>query len=126
MADTIKGRHCASLRSKAPVVAAPLSKGADATTRAGISSSTSKYYAGKTTIQLCHESWAAQGTKDFDNTLALLLDHDHATAAQDSLLIATAAANGSITILQQLHQSGGSTGPNRQVRMDSATVSETV
>jgi ankyrin repeat protein len=94
--DTRKSRsalHCASFRAKSAVVALLLKKGAD---------SDLKDKDGKTALQLCHEEWAIQGTSLFEDTLSLLIDHDPATAAKDSLLTATAAVNGSKKILEKL------------------------
>lgn len=96
--DTRKGRsalHCASFRGKSAVVALLLKKSADPLL---------KDKDGKTALQLCHEEWAIQGTSSFEDTLEMLIERDSATAAQDSLLIATAAVNGSKRILEQLAQ----------------------
>lgn len=97
----LKGRnalHCAAFRGKASVVAALLKKGADSTIK--------DKYGGKskTALQLCHEEWAIQGTQDFEDTIAVLIEHDEPAAAQDSLLLTTAALNGSKRILEMLHK----------------------
>lgn len=96
-ADTRKGRsalHCASFRGKHQVVSLLLEKGANIALQDK---------EGKTALQLCHEEWAIQESKEFEDTVALLISHDPAAAAQDSLLIATAAVNGSKRILEMLH-----------------------
>lgn len=96
LVDTRKGRsalHCASLRARSAVVALLLKNGADHTL---------KDKDGKTALQLCHEEWAVQGTNLFEDTLSVLIDHDSASAAQDSSLIATAAVNGSKRLLEKL------------------------
>lgn len=95
--DTRKGRnalHCASFRGKHQVVSLLLAKGANVALQDK---------EGKTALQLCHEGWAIQESKDFEDTIALLISHDPTAAAQDSLLIATAAVNGSKRILEMLH-----------------------
>jgi ankyrin repeat protein len=98
--DTLKGRgrnalHCAAYRGKSAVVAALLKKGAD---------STIKDSNDKTALQICHEEWAIQETKDFEDTVSLLIAHDPAAAARDSLLMTTAAVIGSRRILEELHK----------------------
>jgi len=94
--DTRKERsplHCASFRSKSDIVALLLKKGAD---------STLKDKNGKTALQLCHEEWAIQANNSFEDTILILIDHDPTAAAQDSVLAATAAINGSKKILEKL------------------------
>ena len=99
--DTRKGRnalHSAAFRGRAKTVEVLLKKGADASLNDGVDGK------GKTALQLCHEEWAIQGTKDFEDTLSIFIDHDPRAAAQDSLLLVTAAVNGSKRILEQLHK----------------------
>jgi ankyrin repeat protein len=99
--DTRKGRsalHCAAFRGKDKVVEALLEKGAKSTLKDGVDGQ------GKTALQLCHEEWAIQGNKYFEDTISLLIDNDPVAAAQDSLLLATAAVNGSKRILEMLHK----------------------
>jgi len=96
--DSRKGRnalHCAAYRGKCAVVAALLKKGAD---------STIKDTNDKTALQICHEEWAIQETQDFEDTVSLLIKHDPAAAAKDSLLMTTAAVIGSRRILEELHK----------------------
>jgi ankyrin repeat protein len=99
--DNRKGRsalHCAALRGKAEVIELLLKKGADSSIKDGDGVD------GKTALQLCHEQWVFQGTKDFEKTIALLIDNDLVAAAQDSRLASTAAINGSRVILEKLHK----------------------
>ncbi|KAH7400088.1 hypothetical protein BKA64DRAFT_707768 [Cadophora sp. MPI-SDFR-AT-0126] len=105
--DLIQGRsalHCASIHGHAAVVAQLLEKGADTTLKDGPLNSETKVHEGKTPLQLCHQEWAIRGVKKFEDTIALLIDADPLAAARDSLLIATAAINGSRRILEQLHK----------------------
>ncbi|KAH6690215.1 hypothetical protein BKA61DRAFT_286666 [Leptodontidium sp. MPI-SDFR-AT-0119] len=105
--DLLKGRsalHCAAFHGHAEVVSQLLKKGADTTLKDGPLNPETKLHDGKTALCLCHEEWAIQGTKEFEDTVSLLIEADPAAAAQDSLLIATAAINGSKRILEQLHR----------------------
>jgi ankyrin repeat protein len=97
--DDRKGRsalHCAAFRGKSEVVELLLNKGADTSIKDGVD--------GKTALQLCHDQWVFQGTKDFETTIAFLIDKDPIAAAQDSRLASTAAINGSRAILEKLHK----------------------
>lgn len=105
--DLIQGRsalHCASIHGHAAVVAQLLEKGADTKLKDGPLNPETKTHEGKTPLQLCHQEWAIRGIKKYEDTIALLIDADPAAAAQDSILIATAAINGSRRILEQLHK----------------------
>ena len=98
--DVRRGRtalHVAAMRGRTDVVKILLAHGA------GLSKKDGPERNGKTPLELCHEQWAANGTKAFENTIASLIEHDTSTAAQDANLLAAAAFNGSKKILEMLH-----------------------
>lgn len=105
--DLLRGRsalHRAAFHGHADEVAQLLKKGADTTLKDGPLKAETKVHDGKTALCLCHGEWAIQGTKEFEDTISLLIEADPAAAAQDALLLATAAINGSKRILDQLHK----------------------
>ena len=96
-ADTKKGRtalHCAALRGRDNVVPILLQHGADVTLR----DTKDK----KTALQLCYEHWSMTGTARYEEVLLTLIDHDPSGAANSQELLAAAAINGSVKILEKL------------------------
>ncbi|KAK4676620.1 hypothetical protein QC764_402040 [Podospora pseudoanserina] len=56
----------------------------------------------RTALVWAYEQWAVVHTPAFEDTIALLISADPTAAIQDSSLIATCAANGSVKLLKQL------------------------
>jgi ankyrin repeat protein len=101
--DSRKGRtalHCAAFRGRYDVVALLLKIGADTSLQDGINGD------GLTALELCHTQWAIIGSKEYETTVAMLIDHDPQKAAQDRQLLATAAVHNSRFILEKLHAAG--------------------
>lgn len=98
-ADTKKGRnalHCAAIRGRADIVGLLLHHGADPTLKDGLEAK------GKTALELCYGQWEKMGSKKYETTLSILIDHDSTAAAKGKDLLITAAINGSKLILERL------------------------
>jgi ankyrin repeat protein len=101
--DTRKGRtalHCAALRGRSAVVKSLLEKGADMNLKEGPEEK------GLTALELCYNQWAITRTKDYEDTVVLLMDHNPHVAAKDVQLLATATINNSRKVLEKLHAAG--------------------
>lgn len=101
--DKRKGRtalHCAALRGQSAVVQFLLEKGADLNCKDGPEEN------GLTALELCHNQWAMERTKNYEDTAVLLMDHDPHVAAQDTQLLATATINNSRKVLEKLYAAG--------------------
>ena len=66
-------------------------------------STTLKDFEGKTPLVLGYEQWALSDLDTFEDIIALLIDQDPTSAANDAELLATAAVKGSKRILEQLN-----------------------
>ena len=85
--------HQAAKNGKAEVVSLLLENGADAK----IHDTT-----GKTALSLSGSSWSNNKSLRREPLILALIDHDAATAAQDSNLMANAAMNGSAKVIEKL------------------------
>jgi ankyrin repeat protein len=101
--DARKGRtalHCAALRGQSTVVQFLLASGADMNLKDGPDEN------GLTALELCHVQWAIERTKDYEDTVVLLVDQNPKIVAQDAQLLATATINNSRKVLEKLYAAG--------------------
>jgi len=99
LTDTMKGRsalHCAALHGHTDIVGLLLRHGADVTLKDGPDAT------GHTALELCHAQWATLASTQHEATLSTLIDYDPTAAARNKDLLATAAINGSRSILEKL------------------------
>jgi ankyrin repeat protein len=111
VADTRIGRnalHCAALRGHFKVVQLLLENGADINLKDGPKEE------GLTALELCHNQWANNRTRKYEDIVLLLIDRNPPVAAQDVQLLVAATINNSRKVLEKLHAVGADlTQPDR-------------